>query len=533
MESGYNSDWVNAGMLNLTCDWPVPKDADEETARGAAMMFLGHFGIRQSKEELEDLPTPDTLTWVVSDERGLLQFAVESKEMAVESKPDAVYAMSSARLPPTLTTFYPAPGGIIFRSRGQAIHLPMPGPSGELETLQRDLTARNEKFGHARLMPQVVRDLLTELEAKTPAKAPAELAHPLHDAAIMRVPNDIASTFAMRAITNPVIWKTNENDCHKYAEDRKNKAVVIYSPDEEIPEYWQDFRERVLQSLESRFASMKGELVADVADILFWHWLSNDRPAHAGITLSQILEYRGVKPRPNVIEEHWLAMRDVRAIRLRGAGIESEALFHVSAAQPNLFGTAEPPKLQTVYRYHPGYFLSEAIQRDAFFLAYYARSVWQLNYYSDANAKKLARVLRADWRRNAESYLPGGKPRYRTWGALLADAGIDTTSGEAVIHPMQFIKAIERELEKLYEIEFIRECCPAIYHPDDQEKRANLPPKGKLQVWLSLRTHIAPAADITDALTQTATRRLALKAERKAIAEGSKKPKKARKVTVQ
>jgi hypothetical protein len=330
-------------------------------------------------------------------------------------------------------------------------------------------------------------------------------------------------------ITQPKLWQTNENECHKYAQDGRNKAVVIYRPDEEIPEYWIEFRERVLQSLESRFAGMKGELVADVADILFWHWLSNGRPSYANITLAQVLEYRGVKARPNTTEEHWQAMRDVRAIRLRGDGIESEALFHISAAQPNLFGKAEPPKLATVYRYHPGYFLSEAIQRDAFFLAYYARSVWQLDYYRDAVAKKLARVLRADWRRNAESYLPDSKPRYRTWSALLADAGIETESALAQTDPTRFIKSIERELEKLYQNEFVRECAPAIYHPDDQAKRAALPRKGALAAWLALRTHIAPAADITEALTQTAARRLARKARVKALAESSKKSQRARK----
>jgi hypothetical protein len=172
-----------------------------------------------------------------------------------------------------------------------------------------------------------------------------------------------------------------------------------------------------------------------------------------------------------------------------------------------------------VYRYHPGYFLAEAIQRDAFFLAYYARSVWQLDYYRDANAKKLARVLRADWRRNAESYLPGGPARYRTWKALLADAGISTDSGVAVSHPMRFIKSIEGEVEKLYSnAEYIRECGPAIYHPDDQKKREKLPRFNPLAAWEALRTHIAPAADITDALTKTATRRLAYQEQLRALA---------------
>ena len=372
-------------------------------------------------------------------------------------------------------------------------------------------------------------DEITQPKSKR-EKAPRKNTHPVHDNSTLQVPNDPASVLFTRVVTRPAIWKTNENECHKFAQD--GKAVVIYRPDEEIPEYWSDFRERVLQTLESRFTSMKGELVADVADILFWHWLSNERPSYANISLAQILEYRGVKPNTTVIDEHWQAMRDVRAIKLRGHGIESEALFHVSVAQPNLWGTAEPPKLATVYRYHPGYFLSEAIQRDAFFLAYYARNVWQLDYYRDANAKKLARVLRVDWRRNAESYLPGGPPRYRTWKALLADAGIDTESGIAQTDPARFIKAIERELEKLYDIGFVRDCAPAIYHPDDQAKRENLPPKGKLTMWLSLRTHIAPAADITDALTQTATRRLARKIEMKALVEAAQKAKKPRKKAV-
>jgi hypothetical protein len=365
-------------------------------------------------------------------------------------------------------------------------------------------------------------------KAKPPLKI--EMAHPLHYAPVIQIPNDPASVFVMSALAQKLTWETNENECHKFAQ--RGKSLAIYRPEDEIPDDWANFRESVLQTLESRFMAMKGDLVADVADILFWHWLSNNRPAYAGITLSQILEYRGVKPRPNVIEEHWQAMRDVRSIKLRGGGIESESLFHISAAQPNLFGATEPPKLETVYRYHPGYFLSEAIQRDAFFLAYYARNVWQLDYYRDANAKRLARVLRAEWRRNAESYLPNGKPRYRTWRALLDESGIDHNSATAQKEPRTFIKAIENEVEKLYQNEFIRECAPVIYHPDDREKREGLPRKGALVAWLALRTHIAPAADITDALTKTATHRLAHREKIKALAENKKKAPKRQKKAV-
>jgi hypothetical protein len=498
--------------------------------------------VRNVNSSIPQEPCLDWVTIVVRDESGALDRYARTTETVAGNTP-----VKGMVLRPTPVLFYPLPEAFGFICNGTPYRVPLLNvivpPANEVEIklyreFHRELKKRNKEQGwktpDALLwlakhnLTGVEEGLGGDDEVRAPVKAPRDLAHPVTDSHLVRVPNDPASILFASGIMMPSAWRTNDNECHKYLQN--GKAIVTYRPDEEISDTWYDFRERALQTLESRFASMKGELVADVADILFWHWLNNDRPTYAGITLAQILEYRGVKARPNVIEEHWQAMRDVRAIRLRGGGIESEALFHISAAQPELFGESEPPKLQTVYRYHPGYFLSEAIQNDAFFLAYYARSVWQLDYYRDANAKKLARVLRVDWRRNLKSYLPDGPPRYRTWGALLKDAGIDATKGKAITHPITFIESIEKELGKLYVTsKFIGVCKDEIYHPEDRAKRANLPRKGALMAWLKLRTHITPADDIAEAIKKQEVNRLALVARSKTLAEKATKTRKPKK----
>lgn len=403
---------------------------------------------------------------------------------------------------PFAVTFYPHENGVACILDNQAVAFNRPAEDTE-RTRQRN-AALNIKI------PPI---------KKPGAKWRREMAQPLQNAEITQVPNDPANVLFGEAIARLGSWKTNEHECFKYAQN--GTSIVSFHIDEEIPDA---FSEQLLQTLDTRFTAMKGDLVADVADILFWHWYANKRPAYAEITLSQILEYRRkIEPGPDTIKEHWQAMRDIRSIKLRGDGIESESLFHISAAQ---FSEANATSLKTIYRYHPGYFLSEAIQKDAFYIAYFARSVWQLDYFRDAYAKRLARVLRAEWRRNPASYLPAAHPlvqtpRYRTWAMLLSDAGIDYENGIAKTEPTRFIKAIESELEKLYSrAEFIRECAPACYHSDDRKKRENLPRYNSLKTWLSLRTHIAPAADITDLLAQTTTRRLALQAQQKAFTEG-------------
>lgn len=253
------------------------------------------------------------------------------------------------------TTFYPTTG------RGNTVHCVIGNelftfdPGGKKRVWSPPIRARNKRAGYS--LPPEFADELAALAQSLGT------AHPLQGAPVTQVPNDPASVLFGEVISNGAIWQTNENEGYKFAQ--RGGAIVTYHADIETSN---GINEQILKTLDAQFAAMKGDLVADVADILFWHWYANGRPKpHAEITLAQVLEYRDVKARPNVIEEHWQAMRDVRACRLRGPGIESEALFHISAA------ATEPPKLQRVYRYHPGYFLAEAIQRDAFFIAYYAR----------------------------------------------------------------------------------------------------------------------------------------------------------------
>ncbi len=480
----------------------------------------GLFG-RAIRDRAEQEPaTPETAPDML-----ILSYP-DSFSIDQESMTGQLVAYEGQRRIRVITRFSAVKNGIGFTLGSESFYIPFPGSAKDLAELHRLLKVREAAQESSQKAADQPDD---KPQSKAIVKEP--LSHPCDLSETPRVPNDPASilfnTFIVQNNT-PGVWLTNRDEPYKYVQD--GSKTVIYQPDEEIPDYWLDFQERVLESLERRFTTMRGALVADVAEILFWHWLTNNRPPFASITLSQVLEYRGVKARPNVIQEHWQAMRDVRAIKLRGEGIEQENLFHISTAQGNLWQTVEPPKLRTLYRYHPGYFLAEAIQKEAFFLAYHARKVWQLNYYKGANAKNLARALRADWRRNAENYLPTTlTPRYRTWGALLADAGIDTKGWEAQNEPTQFISSIERDVEKLYkDAEFIRDAGLYIYHPKDRPKREALPRYDRLAAWLALRVHIAPAADITDALTHTAARRLARTEAAKALPESAQTKRKSR-----
>jgi hypothetical protein len=479
----------------------------------------GLFG-RAIRDRAEQEPaTPETAPDML-----ILSYP-DSFSIDQESTTGQLVAYEGQRRIRVITRFSAVENGIGFMLGSESFSIPFPGSAKDLAELHRLLKVREAAQESSQRATDQPDD---KPQSKAIVKEP--LSHPCDLSETPRVPNDPASILFNKFIVQnntPDVWRTNRDEGYIYAQD--GNKIVTYQPEEEIPDSWLDFQDRVLESLEKRFTTMRGGLVADVADILFWHWFTNHRPPFASITLSQVLEYRGVKARPNVIQEHWQAMRDVRAIKLRGEGIEQENLFHISAAQGTLWGTTEPPKLRTLYRYHPGYFLAEAIQNEAFFLAYHARKVWQLDYYRDANAKKIARALRADWRLNAENYLPTTlKPRYRTWGTLLADAGIDVTSGVAISNPTRFIHSIESEVEKLYKIEFTRDAGLYIYDPKDRPKREALPRFSLLTAWLALRIHIAPAADITDALKHTATRRLARTEAAKALPESAQTKRKGR-----
>jgi hypothetical protein len=172
-----------------------------------------------------------------------------------------------------------------------------------------------------------------------------------------------------------------------------------------------------------------------------------------------------------------------------------------------------------VFRFSPGFFLAEVIKTDRRFLAPYVRRIWELDPYNDQIAKRLARYLRGEWKRNIEGYVRGlGKPRFRTWEAHFKDAGIDV---EAVNKddPARTIRTVREQLAKLYDCNALAECGREIYHPDDVGTFDNLPRYNKLKAFLALRVHLGPTAEVADELRKTRTQHRALAAKEGADAK--------------
>lgn len=335
-------------------------------------------------------------------------------------------------------------------------------------------------------------------------------------------------------------WGTNENEGTIFYDGAE--CITKYRPPEIFPEWWQDTREATLKQLDRRFREMRSELTADVIDILFHHWYKHRDPQKqekAAITLSQLCEYRGIQTQKKNLAALWEAMRDARSFRLMGDGIDA-ALFEMDAArapQSNLWGLEDPPRADIVYFFSPGFFLAQAIKENPIYLAPYVRKVWELDPYRDANAKRLARYLRGEWRMNTQKYLrPKDKAptRYRNWQSILDAAGVDIEEYLNSPNPSRLRKDVETALETLYDIEAIAECGATIYHSDDRIASENLPRNGAMKVWLQLRVCIDPPADVTDALQEPNAKRVARTIEAKAlttstnkVCSGNKKPKKA------
>jgi hypothetical protein len=333
----------------------------------------------------------------------------------------------------------------------------------------------------------------------------------------------------------PDAWKENKNEGTRY-HDGKN-CTVTYQPDELFSEaWWIETREETLAALDRRFRSIRNDLTADVADILFHHWLANRKLNASGsavekvaITFSQICEYRGVQAKPKAIDMVYEALRDVRAFSLKDGKID-ERLFDISTIeiQPALWHGTEQPGKDTGLIYSPGFFLSKAVEGE-FFTACFASKVWELDPYRYPAAKRLARYLRGEWRMNTQTYLNhdgANLHRFRQMKAILNDAGISYDGSEAQKDPTRFIESIEKGIRKLHQDGIIRDDCPEIFHPEDRADWKALPRKGILAQWLQLRVRIDPPAEVRDELARLNTKRMARSEQARALPEAKKRGRK-------
>lgn len=327
---------------------------------------------------------------------------------------------------------------------------------------------------------------------------------------LLKLPNGAAERDLHRAMMLLPEWDSNENLCTRFI-DGKEKTTVVYQPPE-VLEALQDAPEKAMKALDERFKKIKSELTADIIDILFHHWKSNKiqtrRGERASITLTRICEYRDVLPKGENLENAWQAMRDARSIRLTGDGIDA-ALFEIDSAD---FLSPNIPEKDTAYFYSPGFFVQFGLEQNRLYFAPFLESVWKLDPYRNAEAKRLARFLRGEWRLNPQSYTDPatGAKRWRTWRDLLAEMGVFPDQWKAQGRKIaRELEGIEKALHTLYDLEFLAETGEGIYHPDDRQRSKNLPTKGRLEAWLELRVCLLPAADIADALNEGHAKRIA------------------------
>lgn len=310
-------------------------------------------------------------------------------------------------------------------------------------------------------------------------------------------------------------WAPNANEGTLVFKGRV--CDVTYQPPEVFPEFWYETREEALKQLDLRFRRMRSELTADVIDILFHHWYHNRKATHlnkAGITLSQICQYRGVQPQKKNLEAHWQAMRDARSLRLMGGGIDVALLEMASVQVPqlSLWGDDASVQADTAYIYSPGFFIAQAIQDNPIFIAPYAQKLWSLDAQNDAAAKKLARYLRGEWRLNTQKYVRPDSmdaSRFRTWRSILEDSGFDVEGAFEGKDPRRLFEEVEQAMERLFEIGAIRDFGQSIYHPEDRAQFKNLPRKGMLAAWLALRVSIDPDDVTRQALAEANRKRIA------------------------
>lgn len=427
----------------------------------------------------------------------------------------------------TLSTLYTVGDLVIVDVNSILLALP-----GVPEIERQAVAIRNEIYGYQ--TPQAVLEAAQQIRRKRSTSAGASSKNAAHALPVIAVaPNGPAERALYHVLAqDPRQWQTNEHEATKYFQT--SQVIVTYQPTEIVTESWFAAREATLEALDKRFRSIRNDLAADVADILFHHWNAHAKPntspmavERVAVTLSKICEYRGIKPTPAAIQMLYEALRDVRAISLND-GTVNEHLFDISTVelQPPLWHCETAPQKDTGLVYSPGFFLSKAVEGEPRFEAPFMRRMWELDPYRHQVAKRLARYLRGEWRMNAGTYLGNDGDnllRFRRLKDILDDAGISYKGAEATKDPSRFITSFESEIDVLYSEGVIREGCPYIYHLEDRERRDNLPRKGVLARWLELRVRLDPPAEVRDVLARYHSRRLAHQARAKALPESKKR----------
>lgn len=364
--------------------------------------------------------------------------------------------------------------------------------------------------------------------------------HPIQARSLVEAPNHHADRDLQRALsrkTKPGIWMRNDPEGFVYAEGEH--TTVIYQPgDILVPDWWkEEMRAQTLDLLDHRFRLMPADLVADVIDILFLHWYYNAKPGKAGITLAQVVKYRGKQPLPKTLELHWRAIRDARSIRLRGGPFEDIALLEIDALrppQPNLFGLETPPASDLVYIYSPGWFVAQAVSHNAPYLAAYTARVLELDPHNHRVAKRLARYLRGEWRMNPGAYIERRPRAYRSWNEHLTDSGIDPQelfAGRKRAN--EVLDSLDDQILSLVRVGALRDWVPGLhrpeklkgnweklsylYHPQDRQRLLELPYHGRLTAFQTLRVHLPPPDNLDENLAHYARQQAARQAQREVL----------------
>ncbi len=327
---------------------------------------------------------------------------------------------------------------------------------------------------------------------------------------LAQLPNGQADQDLTRSLMlHPRGWFKNEQLANCYHEG-KNGHTVVYQPSE-VEIALGDAPQLALEALDRRFLELKSEILADVIDILFYHWNTHkdDQVGSVLINAAKLCEYRGKTLGGDNLELHWHALRDAFSLTLRDKKSDINAkVFNFDSKGENQDGPGAR------YAYRPGIFLEYALRGEPLYFAPFLQKVWALDPVRHNEAKRLARYLRGDWRMNTQAYLTAenGGPRaarWHSWTFLLAEAGIDVEPHRKGKDPKRLIGTIARAVETLYQMEVIAEGGFDIYHPDDRKRAENLPPRGALDVWLALRVCLAPSAKLREALLETDGKRRA------------------------
>jgi hypothetical protein len=331
-------------------------------------------------------------------------------------------------------------------------------------------------------------------------------------------PSGIDAQLFNRSLTRQDAWGIRSHDaiCF-YAEDRRPGYQVTWEPswrpeDEFGFDWWSQRQVEVLTAVQCQFFRMKGDLVADVVDIAFLHWVENGCPPHACLTLSQICEYRQIWPTAHALRAHATAMRDASGFRVHTPEI-SARLLEMDVARGGSRKSGSPSGADLLYVYRPGAFVGAALSQSGWYRASYSPRLLHLDPYRDWMAKRLGRYLRSEWRLNPRGYAEmssqSGTPRYRTWGNHLTDAGIVPSTRDT--HRVgEFIAGVYAAIECLSACGCLASppegmstahwISSMLTHPDDRELVAAR--GGRLAEFLARRVHLPAPPEIADRLLQ-------------------------------